>query len=278
MVTGARGMLGRAVVAAAPAGAIVVGVDRDEAELSNAAAVAELFAREGSVGAVIHCAGYTAVDAAESDEAGAWRDNVDAMREVAAACARTNAAFLGVSTDYVFDGLADRPYRENDTKSPASVYGRSKLAGERAARTVHPKGTRIVRTAWLYGPHGGHFPQTILRLARERTELKVVADQRGSPTSTLELAPVLWELLDAPPDVYHAAGDGDATWFDVAQATLELAGVADVGVMRCTTAEFPRPAPRPPYAVLDCAKLEATIGSRLRPWRVALADYLENHE
>jgi len=133
----------------------------------------------------------------------------------------------------------------------------------------------VVRTAWLYGPHGRHFPGRILELARERATLRVVDDQRGSPTSAADLAPVLWALLDAPPGVYHAAGDGDASRYELARATLELAGVRDVAVEPCTTAEFPRPAPRPARATLDCGRLERTIGRRLRPWRAALADYLE---
>jgi dTDP-4-dehydrorhamnose reductase len=158
-----------------------------------------------------------------------------------------------------------------------SAYGRTKLAGELAAREAHPKGTRIVRTQWLYGPRGKHFPGTILGLAKDRSELKVVHDQIGSPTSTLELAPALWDVLErGEAGAYHAACEGQASWFEVACATLELSGVQGVTVVPCSTSEFPRPAVRPRYSVLDCSRLSKLRGKSLMPWRKALEAYLKS--
>jgi dTDP-4-dehydrorhamnose reductase len=283
LVTGASGMLGSQLCLVAPAGTAAVGTDLREGtgvaaagyDLADRARVAELFRAHGPFDGVIHAAAFTAVDAAEEREGDAARANVDAARELARACAAARIPLVVVSTDFVFDGSSTRPYREGDATNPLSAYGRTKLAGEIAARELHPGGTRIVRTQWLYGPRGKHFPGTILALAKERTELRVVHDQVGSPTSTLELAPALWEVLArGEASVYHAACDGQASWFDLARATLEFAGVRHVRVDPCTTSEFPRPAVRPRYSVLDCSRLTALRGAPLAPWRDALERFL----
>jgi len=183
-----------------------------------------------------------------------------------------------LSTDFVFDGLGKRPYREDDPTAPLSAYGRTKLAGEHAALAEHAKGTRIVRTQWLYGPRGKHFPGTIHGLAQTRPELKVVDDQVGSPTTTLELAPALWDVLArGEAGIYHAACEGSCSWFELARATLELSGLVGTKITPCSTAEFPRPARRPAYSVLDCSKLARLRGRALLPWRAALAAFLERH-
>jgi dTDP-4-dehydrorhamnose reductase len=278
LVTGAAGMLGGQVLRAAPEGEAAVGADRAEGDLADPKVVRRLLTVHDPLRGVIHCAGFTDVDGAEDDEDQAARDNALATRELAAACARAQLPLVVVSTDYVFDGELDRPYREDDEPNPRSAYGRTKLAAERAARAVWPQGTRIVRTSWLYGPGGRHFPGRILELARAGDELRVVEDQRGSPTSTLALAPVLWELLDAPAGIYHATCSGACSWFELAQATLGLAGVTGVRVVPCTTAEFPRPAPRPRNSVLNGAKLAALRGKPMPAWRDALARYLEGHK
>lgn len=273
LVTGASGMLGRAVARAAPPRVSALESGREDGDLSVAAAAERLLA--GGVGGVLHCAGFSGVDAAEEREAEAFRDNETATRRVAEACARLGIPLVVVSSDYVFDGETERPYREDDPPRPINAYGRSKLAAERAALEAHPQGTRIVRTQWLYGPFGRHFPGRILELAREQPEIRVVADQIGCPTSTLELAPVLWDvLLRAPPGIYHAACEGRCSWFELAAATLEIAGVRGVRVLPCTTEEMPRPAARPRFSALDCSKLAALRGRRLAPWRDALVRYL----
>lgn len=283
LVTGASGMLGSELLLTAPRGTTAVGTDLREGtgvpaagyDLADGARVDELFRAHGPFDAVIHAAAWTAVDLAEERAADAARANVDATRELARAAAAAGAPIVVVSTDFVFDGHGKRPYKVDDATNPLSVYGRTKLAGEIAARELHPRGARIVRTQWLYGPRGKHFPATILALAKDRPELKVVHDQIGSPTSTHELAPALWDVASkGEAGVYHAACDGQASWFDLATATLELAGVRTTRVVPCTTSEFPRPAARPRYSVLDCSRLTALRGAPLASWRDALRHYL----
>lgn len=285
LVTGAAGMLGSQVLLAVPDGVELVGTDLVDAhgvdvvgvDLTSEEAVAALFEEHGPFQGVIHAAAYTAVDKAEEEEDLASRVNGDACRVLAGAARAQGAALVIVSTDFVFDGTGDRPYLETDPVSPVSAYGRTKLQGERDAIDAYPEGTRIVRTQWLYGPRGKHFPATMLSLARERDELKVVSDQRGAPTSTLELAPALWDVLaGAPAGIYHAACEGECSWFDLAVATLEYSGVEGVTVHPCTTDEFPRPARRPAYSVLDCGKLGALRGRPLAHWQDALKTYLGN--
>lgn len=286
LVTGAAGMLGSQLLLDAPPGTRAVGTDLVDAregapavehvgvDLCRREAVEALFDALGRPAGVIHAAAYTAVDKAEEEPELARRVNAEAPRAVALACAARGVPLVLVSTDFVFDGTARAPYREDDRPAPRSVYGRTKHEGERAALEAWAAGTRIVRTQWLYGPRGAHFPGTILRLAAERPRLKVVADQLGSPTSTLELAPALWDVLArAEPGLWHAACEGTASWYDFARTTLELAAVA-TPIEPCTTAEFPRPAPRPAYSVLDCGKLARLRGRRLAPWRQALTDFL----
>jgi len=284
LVTGAAGMLGSELVLRAPPGCEAVGTDlRPDTgaaaagfDLADAARVAELFERHGPFDGVLHGAAYTAVDLAETHEAEAARANATATAELARACQALGIPLVAVSTDFVFDGQQTRPYREDDAVRPLSAYGRTKLAAERAALELHPRGARIVRTQWLYGPRGKHFPGTILRLAREKGALTVVDDQFGSPTTTLELAPALWDVLArGEAGVYHAACEGQASWFDLARATTELCGLGHVPVTPCSTAQFPRPARRPAYSVLDCAKLARLRGRTLRPWRDALQDWIE---
>jgi dTDP-4-dehydrorhamnose reductase len=174
------------------------------------------------------------------------------------------------STDYVFDGRAGRAYAEDDAPSPLGAYGRTKLAGERAALTAHPEGARIARTAWLYGSAGRNFVDTMRRVGAERDEVTVVDDQEGSPTWTRDLAPALEALLGQPPGVYHTAGGGSVTWAGFARAIFEDAGIA-CRVVPITTAELGRPAPRPAHSPLAVTRPSAP---RLRHWRDALRDYI----
>ncbi|MSR63268.1 MAG: dTDP-4-dehydrorhamnose reductase [Planctomycetes bacterium] len=284
LVTGAAGMLGSQLLLTAPAGVEAVGTDlvaasagnpavaRAGLDLSSREAVAALFAELRPVG-VIHGAAYTAVDKAEEEEPRAALANAAVPRVVAEACARARIPLVHVSTDFVFDGEKRTPYTVDDRPRPLSAYGRTKLAGEESVRAAH-NAAAIVRTQWLYGPRGRHFPGTILGLAASKPELKVVHDQFGSPTSTLELAPALWDVLAARGGgLYHAACEGQASWFEFAAATLELCHKS-TPVKPCTTAEFPRPARRPAYSVLDCARLTALRGRTLKPWREALRDFL----
>jgi dTDP-4-dehydrorhamnose reductase len=225
---------------------------------------------------VIHAAAWTAVDAAEEQEALARRANVEACGVLAEAC-RANAAHLVVvGTDFVFDGESRRPYREDDAPRPLSAYGRTKLEAERAALEAHPRGTSVVRTQWLYGPGGKHFPRTIAQVAREKRRLKVVDDQVGAPTTTLELAPALWFVLARrATGIFHGACEGQCTWHGFTAAILEELGIrSQVELTPCSTSEFPRPARRPAFSVLDSSKLAELRGHPFQTWRAALQDYL----
>ncbi len=285
LVTGAAGMLGSQLLLSAPEGVRAVGTDLVQAppgqprvekpgvDLAARAEVAALFDALAPLVGVIHCAAYTAVDRAEEDEARALHVNAEAPRVVAEACAQRGLPLVHLSTDFVFDGAKKTPYDVHDETRPLSAYGRTKLAGEQRVLAAH-RAAAIVRTQWLYGPRGKHFPGTILALADTKPELKVVDDQIGSPTSTLELAPALWAVLAARErGLFHAACEGSASWFDFARATLELCA-KKTPIHPCSTAEFPRPARRPAYSVLDCSRLAKLRGRSLQPWRAALRDFL----
>jgi dTDP-4-dehydrorhamnose reductase len=282
LVTGAAGMLGSELLRSAPAGVAAVGTDLAGAvehagvDLADEAAVEALLARCGALAGIVHAAAYTAVDKAEAEPELASRANATACAVLARAAARRRVDLVVVSTDFVFDGRARSPYGVGAQPAPLSVYGRTKLAGERAALEHHPDGTAVVRTQWLYGPRGRHFPRTIVGLARERGALRVVDDQIGSPTTTLELAPALWDVWRlGGRGVFHAACEGQCSWHGFTVAILEELGLTHVRLEACSTAEFPRPAARPAYSVLDSSRLARLRGCPLAPWRAALRDYLE---
>jgi dTDP-4-dehydrorhamnose reductase len=250
-------------------------VDVPGVDLTDAEQVDALFAHLAPLDGVIHTAAYTAVDRAEEEPELAAAINGDACGVLARAAAAAGIPMVLVSTDFVFDGDASTPYGEDAATSPQSVYGATKLDGEAQALAAHPGGAKVVRTQWLYGPRGSHFPHTMQRLAKERDRLKVVSDQVGSPTSTLELAPALWDvLISGEPGVWHAACDGACSWYDLAVATIDASEIEGVEVEPCTTDEFPRPATRPAYSVLDCSKLERLRGKPMAAWKDALLTYL----
>ena len=269
LVTGAAGMLGRDLVAHLEGRHEVTAVDL-EVDVTDAGAVLACV-RATRPDAILHLAAWTDVDGAEEREPLARAVNEGGCANVARAAAEAGAALVVPSTDYVFDGSRGRAYAEDDEPSPLGAYGRTKLAGERAALAAHPGGTRIARTAWLYGAHGRNFVDTMRRLGGERGEVSVVDDQVGSPTWTRDLAPALEELVSRPPGVYHTAGGGEVSWAGFAEAVFEEAGLA-CRVRRITTAELGRPAPRPAHSPLAVTRADAP---RLRPWREALTDYLE---
>jgi dTDP-4-dehydrorhamnose reductase len=269
LVTGAAGMLGRDLVPRLAAEHEVLAVDLD-VDVTDPRAVDGCVDAFGP-DAVFHLAAWTDVDRAESEEEAAHAVNAGGTRNVARAAARAGAALVVPSTDYVFDGTKGAPYVEDDAPAPLGAYGRTKLAGERAAVEEHPAGTRIARTAWLYGRHGRNFVDTMLRLAADRDEVAVVDDQEGSPTWTCDLVPALVALLRCPPGVYHTAGGGSVTWAGFAEAIFAEAGLS-CRVRRVTSAELGRPAPRPALSALAVTRPGAP---RLRPWREALVDYLE---
>jgi len=269
LVTGAAGMLGRDLVPVLEAGGHEVTAVDLEVDITDPAAVDACFDRVRA-DAVFHLAAWTNVDGAEEREDDALAVNGAGSGNVAAAAARHGAPVVCVSTDYVFEGSSPEGYAEDDATGPIGAYGRTKLAGELAAREAHPDGVRIARTAWLYGAHGNNFVDTMRRLAADRDEVTVVADQLGSPTWTRDLAPALVALLDQPPGVYHTAGGGQVTWADFAREIFARSGI-DCAVRDVTTAEFGRPAHRPAVSILRVTKPGVP---RLRDWREALADYL----
>lgn len=273
-VTGWDGLLGSALVPALRAGGHeVAGMGVNDADITDAAFLRE---RLGAFrpDAVVHLAAMTAVDRCESEPEEAFRVNESGSRVAAAEAARVGAAVLALSTDYVFDGAARRPYREDDAPAPLGVYGRSKLAGERAIAEAAGRWA-IVRSAWLYGAGGRNFVDTILALAAERETLSVVDDQTGSPTLVSDLARGLAVLVEGRAEgLLHLANAGSATWCGLAREAMRLAGANPERIRPATTSEVARPAPRPVYSVLDCARARDRYGVALRPWRDALADYL----
>ncbi|WP_241665823.1 dTDP-4-dehydrorhamnose reductase [Prescottella subtropica] len=277
-MTGARGQLGsRLLQCARDAGVAADGVGSTDLDITDPDAVA---ARVRPDTVVVNCAAYTAVDAAESDEASATAVNEVGPRTLATACARTGAHLIHVSTDYVFAGdrVGDTaaPYEPGDPTGPRTVYGRTKLAGERAVREMLP-GAQIVRTAWVYSGAGTDFVATMLRLERERDTVQVVDDQLGSPTYAVDLAAGLLELARTGGrgvTTLHATNAGAATWFDLARAVFAGVGADPERVRPCTSAEFVRPAPRPGYSVLSPRSWADAGLTPLRPWRDALADAL----
>jgi dTDP-4-dehydrorhamnose reductase len=272
LVTGAAGMLGRDVVAAAgDAGHDVVALARADLDVADAHAVrtAMLAARPD---AVVNCAAWTDVDGAEAGEDAATAINGTGAGNVAAAA--DGAFVVHVSTDYVFDGEADEPYAERDATGPRSAYGRSKLAGEQAIATATNRAV-IVRSSWLFGPHGRNFVDTMRRLAAERDALAVVDDQVGCPTYTGHLAPALVTIAERGlTGVMHVAGGGRCSWFELAVATFEETGLA-CRVRPQSTADAGRPAPRPAFSALTSTRGDAPV---LPPWREGLRAHLARVE
>lgn len=267
MVTGAGGQLGRALLARSSG---AVALRRDDLDISDAAAVRAAL-RLGDV--VINCAAYTAVDAAESDPAAAFAGNETGPEVLATVCGDIGARLIHVSTDYVFDGTGTRPYEPEDPTGPVTVYGRSKRSGEQAVLRACPAAT-VVRTAWVYTGDHGDFVATMRRLAAAGGPVSVVDDQIGSPTYAPDLAAALLELAARRPDVrlLHAVNDGAVSWFEVARAVFAELGADPDRVTACTTADFPRPAPRPHYSVLSQRSWVAAGLTPLRGWRPALAE------
>jgi dTDP-4-dehydrorhamnose reductase len=270
LIAGAGGQLGADLVRLA-AGHDVVGLTRAELDVTDAAAV-EKAVVEVRPDAVLNAAAYTAVDAAETDEITAAAVNAEAPAHLARACALQGAGLVHVSTDYVFAGDATAPYEVDAPVAPASAYGRTKLAGERAVRELLPDRSWVVRTAWVYGASGHNFVKTMAKLEASRDTVEVVDDQRGSPTWSRDLAAGLLALVEAEPapGVYHCTNAGETTWFGLARAVFAELGADAERVRPTTTAAFPRPAPRPAYSVLSPAAWLAAGLPAPRPWRDAL--------
>jgi dTDP-4-dehydrorhamnose reductase len=273
LVTGAGGMLAQALLPALErAGWEVLALRKGDADVTRHDALihpTKMFQPDW----IFHLAAFTKVDDCETRADHAFAINGLGSRNAALAAASCGSSILVISTDYVFDGKARAPYREYAAASPRSVYGASKWAGEQAVREIHGRHV-VVRTSWLYGKGGTNFVDTILRKARAGESLKVVDDQRGSPTWTLDLAGALIGLAQtAQYGTYHVTNAGDCTWYELAAFALARAGLS-VPLERATTAEIARPAPRPCYSVLHNQYYEAVTGARMPAWQDAVERYL----
>ncbi len=285
-LVGNKGMLGTELSRVIESrGSECVGTDR-EVDVTNEETVRS-FAREldrkGGLDWIVNCAAYTAVDKAEDDRELCERLNVRAPGILALIANEVGASFLHISTDYVFNGDGDRPYREDDDTDPTGYYGLTKRDGERIALAANPR-TLIIRTAWLYGQYGNNFVKTMIRLMGEKDAIKVVNDQRGSPTWAFDLAETIATVIDADPAVpygiYHFSNNGDITWFDFAREIYRLGREKGIiqracDVIPCTSAEYPSKVRRPPYSVLDKRKIESALGVSIPSWQESLSKYLE---
>jgi dTDP-4-dehydrorhamnose reductase len=274
LILGAAGQVGRALAAAAPAGARLVALDRAACDIGDPGQIERAVA-DAAPDILFNAAGYTAVDKAEEEGDSAARLNAAAPGLIAAAARRAGARTVHLSTDFVFDGRSSRPYRPDDATAPLSVYGRTKLGGERAAAAADPD-VLIVRTAWVYAPSGGNFVNTMLRLMRERDPIEVVADQIGTPTRAASLASALWALAAAGAcGVHHYTDAGVASWYDFAVAIAEegaAAGLlaAPAIVLPISSAARPSAAARPAFSVLDKSATWSLLGRSSPHWRTNL--------
>jgi dTDP-4-dehydrorhamnose reductase/4-ketoreductase len=279
LITGAGGMLGHDVTEELTRrGETVVGLDRAALDITDPEAVGTAV-RDHAPDLVVNCAAYTAVDDAETDEARALLINGEGPRLLARSCAARGARLIHVSTDYVFSGDSrTTPYPEDHPTGPRTAYGRTKLAGERAVLEELPGASAIVRTAWLYGVHGGNFVRTMIGLEARRDTLDVVDDQRGQPTWSADVAGWIADLGPRlGPDahgVFHATSSGEASWYELAREVFALIGADPDRVRPTSSAAFPRPAPRPAYSALAHDRWQE-IGLPLpREWRSALHEAL----
>lgn len=273
LVTGVKGQLGYDVVNELEKRKIeAVGVDVEEMDITDEAAVRRVILG-AAPDAVIHCAAYTAVDAAEDNEEMCRRVNADGTRYIAGVCKELDIKMLYISTDYVFDGQGTRPWEPDDERNPLSVYGQTKYEGELAVQDALEK-YFIVRIAWVFGLNGKNFVKTMLRLAETNRQITVVNDQYGSPTYTFDLARLLADMVVTDKyGIYHATNEGICTWYEFACEIMKDAG-ADTEILPVSSSEYPAKAKRPENSRMNKDKLEANGFKRLPPWQDALARYL----
>ena len=275
-IAGCRGMLGSDLMARFSRDHRVLGGDLPDMDITDPG---QCRARIGGFqpDVVINAAALTRVDYCEAHEGEAFEVNGHGPRNLARAAASAGAFFVHYSTDYVFDGLKREAYLEEDDPNPRSVYGRSKLAGEELVRQNCPHHL-IIRTSWLFGRNGPNFVRTIFEAARRGEPLRVVHDQRGSPTYSADVASHTLRMIEAGCRLtYHLTNRGSCTWYELAVTVLEYSGMKDVPVTPVSTLEFPRPAPRPANSVLANAHLQRDGLPLMRPWKEAVKDYIENH-
>ena len=249
--------------------------DVQELDISNQQAI-EQFVAAHEIDGIVNCAGYTAVDKAEENEELCAMLNQHAPAYLAAAVEKRGGWMVHISTDYVFDGTHHTPYVETDEPCPNSVYGRTKLAGEQEVMQ-HCKRSVIIRTAWLYSTFGNNFVKTMIRLGKERPELGVIFDQIGTPTYAGDLAKTIMAVVEKGimPGIYHFSNEGVISWYDFTKAIHRLAGITTCHVRPLHTAEYPTPANRPHYSVLDKTKIKTVYGIEIPYWEESLKDCIE---
>lgn len=274
LVTGARGQLGTELKSELErrVPGVTDYIDREELDLTDAKAV-DAFVRRGDYSHIINCAAYTAVDKAEEEKSLCHAVNTEAVRTLAAVAADTGTKILHISTDFVFDGKSSHAYTESDKPAPLSHYGATKRMGETQLLGLCPDAV-IVRTGWLYSPHGHNFVKTILLHCKPGGRLRVVDDQIGTPTYAADLAGMVADMVLAPqwlPGTYHYSNEGVASWYDFAVAIVRLAGFADsVDVLPIPSCDYPTPAERPAFSILSKAKIKATYGVKIPHWEASL--------
>lgn len=273
LITGCNGQLGNEIqlLQAQYAQHTWFNTDVNELDITDKAAI-ERFVEENEIGGIVNCAAYTAVDKAESDPQLARKLNADAPAFLAEAVAKRGGWMVQVSTDYVFNGTKHTPYVETDEPCPNSVYGQTKLEGEQAVSKLCPN-AMIIRTAWLYSEFGNNFVKTMIRLGREREQLGVIFDQVGTPTYAHDLATAIMTAIDKgiKPGVYHFSNEGVTSWYDFTKSIHRLSGINTCQVSPLHTAEYPTPASRPAYSVLDKTKIKAAYGIEIPHWEESLA-------
>ena len=273
LLLGAGGMLGKDLVPILSVKGQVWARDIDDFDITDPERVQrEVEALQPQV--LVNAAAYTDVDGCESRRELAFAVNAEGARNVALACAAIGGRMIHLSTDYVFDGSSRIPYREEDPTDPLNVYGASKLQGERYIQDIL-ENHLIIRTEWLYGRHGKNFVDTILRYAGQQKELRVVDDQRGSPTFTRDLSLALERLIGMEArGILHVTNSGSCTWFEFTRQILREKGYNHIQVIPISSEELTRPAKRPASSVMDCQKYEKLTESKMRPWKEALKEYL----
>ena len=247
--------------------------DIDTLDISDSKSVNNFF-EQNELTHVINCAAYTAVDKAESDQTMCYKINVEAVQNIAKAAAKHGIKVVHIATDYVFDGKSYRPYTEGNKANPTSTYGTTKRKGEMILLSFCPDAV-IVRTAWLYSPHGHNFVKTMMKLGREKSELRVVFDQIGTPTSATDLAAAIFAILKSRQWIsgtYHFSNEGVASWYDFAKAIHRIAGITNCNIIPVTTADYPTPATRPNYSVLDKSMIKRTFGIKIPYWEDSLKE------
>ena len=281
LITGANGQLGNEmrVLSKENGQHAYFFTDVQELDICDEQAV-HGFVKDNRIDVIVNCAAYTAVDKAEEHEDLCMRINRDAVRNLGEAAHAVGAKVIHVSTDYVFDGTSCRPYLESDATCPVSVYGRTKLAGEQALMEVCPDSV-IIRTAWLYSEYGNNFMKTVLRLGKERDELRFIFDQVGTPTYAGDLAVAMLTVLERAeagkfiPGIYHFSDEGVCSWYDFTVKILQIAGMNN-RVIPIETKDYPTPASRPHYSVLNKGKIKSTYGLTIPHWETSLAYCMNN--